>query len=180
MKLADPFNGTIFDQMFAEAVDTVTAELLQARPQTTAGGIADLQSAVHDVMLNTLNDVAFNGESAYVFQGDSSHLVNRVAAEAGQDPMLTETIISDAYTDSATGRIPNWFGNPVQAVNSVKQEKAAWKALQPSFLQRLVGTIVSPLGITGQTATRIFYVMVGLVVLVALAYVVNAFKRVPH
>ena len=180
MKLADPFNGIMFEQMFAEAVDTVTAELLQARNQVSGGDIADLQTAVRDVMLNTLNDVAFNNEQPYTFGGDNRVLVARVASEAGQDPMLTETIISDAYTDSATGRISNWFGNPVQAVQQMKSEQNRWKALQPSFLQKVVGTIVTPLGITGQTATRIFYVMAGLAVLVALAYVVNAFRPIRH
>ena len=180
MTLADPFNGLVFDQMFAEAVDTVTADLLKAHPQISAGQIADLQSAVRDVMLNTLNDVAFKGELPYVFGKDNSQLVSRVAGETGQDQDLVDTIVSDAYTASAVGDIPNWFGNPVQAVQTVKTSKATWQALQPSFLQRMVGNVVAPLGITGQTATRIFYAMVTLVVLVALAYVVSAFRINRH
>jgi hypothetical protein len=136
------------------------------------------KSSINGIMLNTLNDVAFNGQKQYDFSpaADNSILINRVASESGTGVTFTETIVSLAYTDSATGDIPNWFGNPVQAITQVKQSKQTFEALQPSFAQRVAATIFSPLGISGSQAILYLEILAVVAAIIAVAYVWRSFK----
>ena len=187
MTLASPFNGPVFDGMFADAVETVTKNLLQARPSASAGDIATLQDQVTSVMQNLLNDLAFGGAPSYVFGADNSQLVNRVAGESGVDQTDTETIISEIYTDDAGGLIPHWFGNIAAVVQQAKTAKNTYDALQPNFVQRVTGTILNPvlkaveaplasLGVTGTQALQYITIIIVVAVIVALAYAYRSFK----
>jgi hypothetical protein len=176
MKLGDPFNGPVFDQMFAEAVDTVTGNLLQG---LASGGETKttLTRKVSDVLTQALNNVAFGGLPGYSFSADNSVLVGKTANDAGQPYTLTETIISEAYTDSSTGDIPAWFVNPKQAIASLANEKSTADALTPSFAQRVAATIFAPFGITGSTAILYLKILAAVAILIGLAYVIRTFKR---
>lgn len=177
MLLKSPFNGPIFDQMFQEAVESVTAHILTAYPNPTEQQKTYLNQSVPAVIGNLLNDIAFNGIPGYVFGGENSLLVARVSQEAGTDTTLAETIISEVYTEDSTGEIPHWFENPAAVIAMAKSSKATFLALQPSFIQRVAGTIFAPFGITGGQAILYIQILIGLVALVAVAYIVRTVKR---
>lgn len=179
LQLSAPFNGIVFYQMFSEAVDTVLGHFLQAFPSGVSNADRDLyKSSIKGIMLNTLNDVAFNGMKQYDFSvgADNSLLLNKLAYETGAGLTFIETIVSLAFTDSATGDIPNWFGNPAQAVQAVKTSANIEDALRPSFIQRVAATIFAPFGISGSQAILILEIGLAVIVLFAIAYFWRSFK----
>lgn len=176
MNLPEPYTGAVYDQMLSEAVEVVTSKLLQAYPTITAGKLSDLQDAVKEVLTTTLDYVAFKGFPGYDFTpgADNSHLVNQVASDVGLDPTETETIISEIYTEDAVGDTIHWFGNvSAQAPATETAALQKYAALQPSFWQRVAGTIVAPLGVSGATAITYAKIAVGLAALGVGAYVVR-------
>ena len=178
MTLKAPFTGPIFDQMFAEAVDTVTSHLLTAYTQITGGELASLQDAASSVMSALIQAIGFDGYPGYNFNpgADNSRLILHVSQLSGIDQTLTETIVMEIYTDDANGEIPHWFGNIAQVIAQSKAQSEQWKALQPSFLQRVAGTIVAPLGFSGAQAILLLEIGIAIVALIAVAYVWRSFK----
>jgi hypothetical protein len=174
VKLNDPFNGPVFDQMFAEAADTVTSNLLKAMTESDR---TKLRASVYAVMLYTLDAVAFHSSKAFTFGTDNDALISLIASQSGVNLNLTETIIGEAYTDSETGAIPAWYNNPAQAVQSLANERTTAEALTPSFAQRVAATIFSPFGIAGSTAITYLKVIAILAVFVGAAYVLRTFKK---
>lgn len=180
MKLAAPFTGPVFDVMYDPAVDVVTSKLLTAFSQITGNELGALRSNVDAVMSALIQAVGLDQppQAPYNFTPGANNgaLLSRVVQLSGVDPNLTETIVSEIYTDDAGGLIPHWFGNIAQIVAQSKTAKQTWQALQPSFLQRVAGTIVAPLGISGAQAILLAEILIGLVALIAIAYVWRSFR----
>lgn len=181
MTLQSPFNGAVFDQMLAEAVDTVEKHYVQALPSAPSAADSTLyKQGINAIMLNTLNDVAFGGLPGYSFGSDNTALVSRIANESGTGPTFTETIVSLIYTDSATGDIPGWYLNPAEVVSASLTSKNTFDALQPSFASRVAATIFKPIlnaiGVTGAQALLVVEILIVIVALIAVAYVWRSFK----
>lgn len=181
MKLGNPFNGPVFDQMYAEAVEVVSGNILKAYTSITGSELKTLQDAVGSVMTALLQSIGFDGMPAYNFgSGDNGQLVGHVVQLSGVDATLAETIISEIYTDDALGLVPHWFGNIAEVIAQSKTMKETFKALQPSFFQRVAGTIFKPvldqLGLSGSQAVLMVEILIAVAVLIAIAYFWRSFR----
>lgn len=183
MTLPDPFNGIIFSQMEAQAIATIYNDVAKAYGQNPPSG---LRADITAVMENLLNAVGFQGFNPYVFNGDNAALVSKVSSDSGVDYGETETIIGWIYTEEANGvgGVPPWFSNPGAIVVASQTALNKFDALQPTFVQKVVGTIAQPIQQAGSAlldklgiSSTTLYVIVAVILIIAILFTVGYAKR---
>lgn len=170
-----PFTGDVFDLMVAEDVGTIAGGLVHSGGKQT---VSDYKKIVKPVLLAYLEyRIAGTVPVYHAAQSDAEATELKIANHIGVTSLTTGAILGEMEIASYDGRISGIYDNPQGSQALYTQGKSIADSLKPSFVTRVLSTMIKPLGIDVEWLASAGKWIVIILALIATIYVFRFFKR---